>query len=53
MRGENMAKNHPKCCQIAKIFVAITSRKSTIMALEKPGKLGDFCSYFVAFCTAY
>jgi len=27
MRGENMAKNGRKCCEIAKIFVAITSGK--------------------------
>ena len=28
MHGENMAKNQRKCCQIAKIFVAITSGKA-------------------------
>ena len=27
MRGKNMAKNRPKCCQIAKRFDAITSEK--------------------------
>jgi len=37
-----MAKNCPKCCQIAKIFVLITSWKSIVMALENPRKLGEF-----------
>jgi len=49
MRGENMAKNRPKCCQIAKIFVAMTSEKVYLAALEKPGKLrGGF--FFLLLC---
>jgi len=27
MRSENVAKNRPKCRQIAKIFVVVTSEK--------------------------
>jgi len=27
MRGENVAKNRLKCCQITKIFVAVTSAR--------------------------
>jgi len=49
MHGENMAKKSPICCQIAKIFITITSGKNIIVALEKPGKLWElFFSCFVA-----
>jgi len=40
MCSENMAKNCPKCCQIAKSFVAITSGKYNY----GPGKLMEFFS---------
>jgi len=42
MRGENMAKNHPKCCQIAKIFVGITSRKVQFWLLKSLENSGIF-----------
>jgi len=42
MCDEYVAKNRSKCCQIAKIFVAINLCQSIIMALEKPEKLRKF-----------
>jgi len=48
MPGENMAKNRPKFCQIAKIFVAITSGKYNYGSGKAWKTPGIFFSYFVA-----
>jgi len=49
MRGENMAKNHLKCCHMAKIFVEVTSpMKKYNYGFGKSWKTRILFSYFVA-----
>jgi len=42
MRGENMAKNRPKCCQISDTFVAITPGKMQSWLWKSLEDLGNF-----------
>jgi len=48
MQGENMAKDRPKCCQIAKIFVTATFGKYHYGSGKAWKTSGIFFSYFVA-----
>jgi len=48
MRGENMAKNRPKCWQIAKIFVVVTSGNVYLWLWKSLENSANFFSYFVA-----